>query len=360
MVYHKTVNRDSDILTLFTGKFNDGTYLGTPIDMINDFNVGFTKQVAVENKMPNMLECIEAFEMINIDKELGQSQVLFEHSFSGKLDGFQRIAESHTVDWSNAMVTCYAAANLDAQNLATFVGRLTRIGGSDIFWENLDTWKAAHVDMKEARKAHHYGALGATAAHTLIDVTGGPISTGGPLPHIIPDILPVIHIPTDVVIAADLFAGLLYGITEQEGFDNLSECFYGFDEFVYDILHAYNWIASRTFVGLINGFILLMMTVMYIPNDVMTCVGAKGDIKPFEQWLATFKEPLALPALIEYNIKHHLAKLTIFVNKARKDLTEGNYALLGEDLGNMLAIATTPIPTNDSSAWFNFEVWSEM
>jgi len=223
----------------------------------------------------------------------------------------------------------------------------------------MDTWKSAHVDMKEARKAKHFGALGATFAHTLIEVTGGPISTGGPLPHIIPDILPVIHIPQDVQIGGELFAGLLYGITEQEGLDNLSDCFYGADEFVWDILHAYDWIASRTFVGLINGFILLMMTVMYIPNDVMTCVGAKGDIKPFEEWLSVFTEPKAVPGLIKWNIPHHLARLTVDLNKARKDLSEQHFALLGEDLGRMLAIVTTPKPTEEAGDWFNFEIWTE-
>jgi len=45
----------------------------------------------------------------------------------------------------------------------------------------------------------------------------------------------------------------------------LEECFYGFDEFVYDLLHGWNMVAGKTFAGLIDGVILLLETVLYIP-----------------------------------------------------------------------------------------------
>jgi len=89
-------------------------------------------------------------------------------------------------------------------------------------------------------------------------------------------------------------------------------------------------------------------------------VHAKGDIKPFEQWLATFKHPKDLRPLIQYNIKHHLAKLTIQVNKARKDLAEQKWTHLGEDLGVMLAIATTPIPSGPRHNWLHIEIESNI
>lgn len=101
-------------MSLFTGNFNEGTYLGLPLDAIFDFNVGLAKQVAVEHKMPSMLECIDAYELIHIDRQLGESQILFEHTVTGKLDGAQRLTESFAVDFPNAMVTCYAAAQADA------------------------------------------------------------------------------------------------------------------------------------------------------------------------------------------------------------------------------------------------------
>jgi hypothetical protein len=46
-------------------------------------------------------------------------------------------------------------------------------------------------------------------------VTGAD-RTNGILPYIIPDILPPIVIPEPVVVASELAAGLLYGITQRE------------------------------------------------------------------------------------------------------------------------------------------------
>jgi hypothetical protein len=61
---------------------------------------------------------------------------------------------------------------------------------------------------------------------------------------------------------------------------------------------------------------------------------------------------------VEYNIKHHIAALTLEMAKAKKDLAANRYAALGEDLGEMLVIATTPIPA-ESKPWFTFEVWQD-
>jgi hypothetical protein len=52
---------------------------------------------------------------------------------------------------------------------------------------------------------------------TLVQTTGGAvypeIKTGGILPYIIPDILPVIVIPEKEKDAAEIAAGIMYGIT---------------------------------------------------------------------------------------------------------------------------------------------------
>jgi len=140
--------------------------------------------------------------------------------------------------------------------------------------------------------------------------------------------------------------------------DNLGECFYGADEFVYDMLHAYNDIASQTFAGIMNGFILLLSTVMYIPSNLATCAHAKDDIAAFEEWASIFAHPLDLPAVVSYNLKHHFASLSIEMNKARKDLAGQYWASLGEDLGEMLVIVTAPKPA-ETDAWFDIKVWTE-
>jgi hypothetical protein len=45
------------------------------------------------------------------------------------------------------------------------------------------------------------------------------------------------------------------------------------------------------------------------------------------------------------------------MNKARKDKAGHRWAALGEDLGEMLVIVTTPIPVSSNGAWFDIEVW---
>jgi hypothetical protein len=73
------------------------------------------------------------------------------------------------------------------------------------------------------------------------------------------------------------------------------------------------------------------------------------------------RHPKALVPEVQYNIKHHLPKLTIDLNAARKDMGLKRYSMLGEDLGRMLAIVTTPVPTEmpdpEESHWsISFEV----
>ena len=77
--------------------------------------------------------------------------------------------------------------------------------------------------------------------------------------------------------AASIVAGLMYGITKRENLDDLATCFYGADEFVFDIVKGFQMLTSRTIAGLINGATLLMETVMYIPSDLINCYKSVED-----------------------------------------------------------------------------------
>ena len=85
------------------------------------------------------------------------------------------------------------------------------------------------------------------------------------------------------------------------------------------MLKAYNMIASQTFAGIMNGVILLMSAVMYIPVDLANCIHAKEDIKAFEEWASIFLHPAEVVSTVEYNLKHHFAALSIEITKAKKD-----------------------------------------
>jgi hypothetical protein len=166
-------------------------------------------------------------------------------------------------------------------------------------------------------------------------------------------------IPEPALIGAEIFAGMLVGIAEQDNLPQLAECFYEFDEFVYDIITAWNMIASETMAGMMNGAILAMSAIMYLPHDALECIKARTDMKAFEQWLAQIGNPKELGLEIKYNIRHHFAKLTLLMNQARKDFAYGEFAHFGEVLGEMVMIVTTPIPTEPGEKWLEITVTEE-
>lgn len=67
--------------------------------------------------------------------------------------------------------------------------------------------------MKYYASHHRYDLAGSTFGNYLVAQTGGPIDDI-PHPHI-PNLPPIV-IPQGVDIAADLFAGIVYGVTQQE------------------------------------------------------------------------------------------------------------------------------------------------
>jgi len=136
----------------------------------------------------------------------------------------------------------------------------------------------------------------------------------------------------------------LYGITKRENLDDLSTCFYGGDEFVYDIVAGFKMLTSRTFAGLMNGGILLLETVMYIPADLINCAKSVDDAKAFADWAEIFIHPKQMTETVEYNMRHHFATISLELAKAKKYYHGDYFFNFGEALGEIVAIATTPVP----------------
>jgi len=62
----------------------------------------------------------------------------------------------------------------------------------------------------------------------------------------------------------------------------LQQCFYDGDQFVADISIAIEDLVSLTGAGLMNGFILGLSALAYIPVDIKDCLHAKDEAKEFE------------------------------------------------------------------------------
>ena len=110
-------------------------------------------------------------------------------------------------------------------------------------------------------------------------------------------------------------------------------------------------LTSRTFAGLINGSTLLLETIIYIPQDIKNCAKSVEDAKALEEWAKIFVHPKELTATIEYNIKHHMPAITLEITKAKKLHAQEDYFNFGEALGEIVVIATTPIPAQGKEAW---------
>lgn len=312
--------------------------------------------------MPGANQCFKDLYALNQDKKIGLMQLLFGRDMNEHIEGMKTLVMRHFWEVPMTLVDCQLSTFTELPKL----GRMKKaFRSTDFFWDNLDQWTEAHEQIKQARAEHAYALAGHIFGKTLVETTGGPVHPhNGILPDILPDVLPPIVIPDKVEAAAEILAGVLYGITKREGMDQLNECFYGADEFLFDFITAWNDVASETFAGLINGLTLAMETVMYIPKDIYECAIAGSDLHEFLQWASIIETPEVLVETIKFNIKRHLAALTIEMNKARKDLSYHEWTRFGEDLGEMMAIATTPMPSTngietDPGFSINVEVWQE-
>lgn len=68
-------------MDFITSHIPDDAYLGTPFTKIHDFSIGAVKTFAVEQSMYHIAECVDMYELIDINNALGLSQMFFENSF---------------------------------------------------------------------------------------------------------------------------------------------------------------------------------------------------------------------------------------------------------------------------------------
>ena len=215
--------------------------------------------------------------------------------------------------------------------------------GSEIFWSNLELWNETRKAIQDLRQVHDYSQAGEVFALSFISAVGGPVPDFTFHEEAVSSIVKPIEVE-----AASIAAGIMYGITKRENLDDLATCFYGADEFVFDLVKSFQMLTSRTLAGLINGATLLLETVLYIPSDLINCYKSVDDAKALEQWASIFIKPKELTATIEFNIKHHFPAISIELAKAKKLYAQEFYFNFGEALGEIVVIVTTPIPTTDS------------
>mmetsp|Transcript_23236 Transcript_23236/g.16534 ORF Transcript_23236/g.16534 Transcript_23236/m.16534 type:complete len:120 (+) Transcript_23236:485-844(+) len=118
--------------------------------------------------------------------------------------------------------------------------------------------------MSDLGKGYFYLA-GKDFAKIFVDLVGGPE------PEALPETSSNMAVGNKTEVAAELMAGIIYGITEKNDLEEIESCMQDADEFVSDILLGIHMMEEMDFVDLINGASLLAATAAEIPNYLYQC-----------------------------------------------------------------------------------------
>lgn len=149
-----------------------------------------------------------------------------------------------------------------------------------------------------------YFQSGMDFSKILIELAGGPEADIGEGPM-------NLSIGNKTEAAAEMIAGVFYGVLQKNHLEEIQLCMQDGDEFVVDISKGIHMMEKMDFVDLINGASLLASTVAEIPAYLHQCESIGPDVKLFEQWLATFEHPKELIKTMEANLQDHLIGLTM-------------------------------------------------
>lgn len=135
-----------------------------------------------------------------------------------------------------------------------------------------------------------YEAAGRTFAGILVNSIGGKAHYADK---------PTNPYKNDQVIASEIAAGILYGITNQEDFE-FFDCFKKPDDFVFNMQIIYQYMTSRTYAGIVDGVTLALEHIKNIEPAVSECSVFSNQ---FATWAKT-----ANTADLQDNIQYNLQK----------------------------------------------------
>lgn len=202
-----------------------------------------------------------------------------------------------------------------------------------MFWMRHDFWHTTRSTVKPLRKAMAYEEAGRTFANILVNAIGGPIE------H---EPKTVEYPKSDFLMASDMAAGVLYGITNEENMV-FYECFENASDFVTNMEVIYKHLASNTYSGVVDGVTLAVEQFKNIEQAVAGCPDAEVDTDVFATWAAGIDLD-NLQQNIQYNLKHQKHMLSLDKTKARKHFMNEEFFMLGQDMEEIVSRLTTPRP----------------
>ena len=210
---------------------DNNEYLGHWYDKLHDFKLGAIRTFAKEEKMLAVSQAIDKLEIAHLNMNLAWMEVMTGRNLESLSKGFIRTMSA--LEELPEAIGLLMSSELDQQKMLIVASDIY-MKGTDIFWSNMELWNQARIEFWQLTEVHDYSKAGELFAHTFIQSIGGPI-TEFPEDE---DRFNSIVKPVEVE-AASIAAGVLYGITKRDNLDDLATCFYGADEFVFDVVKGF-------------------------------------------------------------------------------------------------------------------------
>jgi len=225
---------------------------------------------------------------------------------------------------------CHDAFKADSDILKAMAHQLRH---SNMFWMRPEWWRGVRQNVKPLRKAMAYEEAGREFAQILVNAIGGPIE------H---EPKTVEYPKTDFMMATDMAAGVLYGITDEQTMV-WYDCFENPSDFVTNMQVIYKHLEDNTYAGTVDGVTLAVEQFKNIEQNVAACPSDEVDASIYATW-ASGIDMDNLQLNIQYNLQHQKHMLKLDKTKARKHFLNEEFFALGQDLEEIVSLLTTPRP----------------
>lgn len=138
----------------------------------------------------------------------------------------------------------------------------------------------------------------------------------------------------------DFAAGLVYGLTGDEHYRQISDCFTATDPMKSDLTEAIN---SFRHFDFISGIKFVGDIMVQLPEAFQKCKGLEVDIHAIEDWATIFREPLRLMKTVSMNYLEHAADVQDEVAHGREDWVSGDWYQCGKDIADIMTTLVGPV-----------------
>jgi len=109
--------------------------------------------------------------------------------------------------------------------------------------------------------------------------------------------------------AKDFIGGFIYGIINEDHFDEINHCLKDGKMIAGELTEAIEDLKKKDFSDVFMGIQIMGQVIEKLPEDLATCKMSKNDLNRIKVWSSIFKHPLALVKTVASNAVQHLAPI---------------------------------------------------